>query len=87
VFYGMTPAKGERILVPIRQGPARYAVLVYRGKRLLIARVLECLEYAHANGLVGAIVTCLGPREPDEKTEPCATTVAFDWARATAVEP
>lgn len=65
---------------PPRPGPARLAVLEYHGRRVLIARVLECCEHAHQHGLVGATVTCLGPREEGEVVRPCAVIQAFDWA-------
>lgn len=65
--------------VPPRPGPARLAVLVHRGRRVMIARVLECVTHARRNGMIGATVTCLGPREDGEAARVCVVIEAFDW--------
>lgn len=70
--------------VPPRPGPARLAVLVHNGRRVLIAKVLECVTHARQNGMIGATVTCLGPRLAGERVRPCAVIEAFDWAALVA---
>jgi hypothetical protein len=62
----------ERGVKP-RSGPFRKAVLYRDGWWRLFPGVLEALEFAHANTLVGAKVRCIGDKYP------CAEIVAFDW--------
>lgn len=70
--------EGEHGVKP-RPGPFRKAVL-YRGSWWrLFPGVLEALEYANANTLIGAKVRCVGD------TAPCAEIVPFDWAEIFSV--
>ena len=77
IFYGRIlidqPRKPGAAPVQPDVGPAKLAVLTYRERIVPVAKVLEFLERAHRDSMIGATVRCVGSQMP------CAVVEKWDW--------